>query len=167
MKKIASFLLAAFSCVLPLFAQEEKMNQFISLWQEHNDPVILVRELDTPLSSPEFKREGIADEPTRLVVGVVELSTTKQVKPGTLVFLELLTLGQPGAGEGASRYWIVNIAVVYPPNIIRLPTRINDSDSVIYIWGEFTYVWNGNVLKQSPNSLHGIWKQMLDKVSEQ
>lgn len=159
MKGFTLLLFIVFSCVSSVFAQEN-MNQFIGLWQQTNAPVILIKELDTPLNFPEFKREGIADEPTKLLVGVVELSTTEKVKPGVIVFLELLTEGQPGIGAGASPYWLVNISEANPP------TYINGSESIMYVLGEFTYVWNGNVLKKSPNSLHGIWKQMLDKISE-
>lgn len=158
MKRFALLFISLFSYVSSVFA-EEKMNQIISSWQKDaHAPVVLIKELDTPLNSPEFRREGSFDESSKLLVGVVELSATEKAKPGTVVFLELGTEGQPGAGPGASRYWIAYISEETHPEYI------NGSESMLYLVGEFTYVWNGNELKKAPHSLHGIWKQMLDKV---
>lgn len=137
----------------------ESLNPFIGFWQEGNAPVVLVRKMDAPLNHPVFIREGVADEPTKLVVETVEISTTEAIVPGTLVFLELLTLGQPGSGEGESPYWVVNVSEYNPP------VRLNEEGTALYVFGEFTYVWNGNVLKEAPQLLRGVWKQMLDKVT--
>lgn len=140
---------------------EERLNPHVEIWQQSNAPVLLVKKLDAPLNAPEFLREGVADEPTRLLVGVVEISTTDKVAPGTVVLLELLTLGQPGAGPGESPYWMAEISKGNPA------TKLNDDGTVIYVLGEFTHVWNGNVLKKAPHLLHGVWKRMLDKVLEE
>lgn len=171
MKK--AFILGSLALVslsdLPLFAQSERaniqsaeseLNPFIKFWQERNQPVILVKKMDTILNTPEFVREGFADEPTKLMVGIVEVSTTEAVTPGTLVLLELLTQGQPGSGADESPYWLANISENNPPVLL------NEKGTAIYLFGEFTYVWNGNALKNAPDSLHGVWKQMVDLVKK-
>ncbi len=151
-------------------ASQQNINIFISNWQKNNSPVVLIKEIpltyttkeDTPRDIPNFTREGMIDEASRLIVGKVVLSTTDSVNLGTIVLLERQVLEQSGAGYGESPFWIVDMSKDHHRGLNCIK-ELDKDGLVLYVLEEFTCVWNGNELRLRPDLLHGVWKQMLNK----
>jgi len=162
--------------IYPLLAEEDasqkNSNIFILNWQKNNTPVVLIKEIalsyttkeDTPRDIPDFTREGMIDEASRLIVGKVVLSTTDSVKLGTIVLLERQVLEQSGAGHGESPFWIVVMTNIKGNLSLNCIKELDEDGLVLYVLENFTYVWNGNELRRRPDLLRGVWKQMLNKV---
>ncbi len=166
MKKSVLNILLGIGLICPVIAQQDASQQNINIcisnWQENNSPVVLIKEIDLEVrgssNSPDFTRGKGIDEASCLVVGKVVLSTTDSIKLGTLILLEMHDGDTAYEGSPESSYWIVETSD--KSKILKL----NDDESSLYIAADFTYVWNGNELRCRPDLLHGVWKQMLNKV---
>ncbi len=127
------------------------------MWRESQGSILLVRAEKQPgdagnqLNTHPFKR--MHDEPHTLLFTRVQHSTTAEVKPGTLVLLEL----QATVAHMPESEWML---VAMRGDAVSLTA----DGSALFIPG---YDWNmcpASELLQHADALQGIWKEMADVV---